>query len=136
LSQLYSASHHNRIDTQTLSSCAVWTRPPDGRFYTSIGLSAGSNLSLAKIQKDYGAYDSGIDQELLSVKFSQIQRTPIRFSHEAVNHVVRIEEKSGHRPVRSNAVDVWTLTGARARTWNIELNERAVLIAHETVIYI
>ena len=34
----------------------VWTGPPDGRFYTSTGLSAGLNLSLAMIQEDYGAY--------------------------------------------------------------------------------
>ena len=60
----------------------------------------------------------------------------MRFSHEAVNHVVRVEVKSGHRPVRSNAVDVRTLAGARARARNVELNERAVLIAHEAVIHI
>ena len=60
----------------------------------------------------------------------------MRFSHEAVNHVVRVEEKSGHRPVRSNAVDVRTLEGARARARNVELNELAVLIAHEAVIHI
>ena len=60
----------------------------------------------------------------------------MRFSHEAVNHVVRVEEKSGHRPVRSNAVDVRTLARARARARNVELNERAVLIAHKAVIHI
>ena len=53
-----------------------------------------------------------------------------------MNHVVRVEEESGHRPVRSNAVDVRTLAGARARARNVELNERAVLIAHEAVIHI
>jgi hypothetical protein len=60
----------------------------------------------------------------------------MRFSHEAVNHVVRVQEKSGHRPVRSNAVDVRTLEGTRARAWNVELNDGAVLIAHEAVIHI
>ena len=89
------------------------------------------------IQEDYGAYvAASVGQELLSVKLGQAQRAPIRFSHEAVNHVVRVEEKSGHRPVRSNAVDVRTLEGARARARNVELNERAVLIAHEAVIHI
>ena len=89
------------------------------------------------IQEDYGAYvAASVGQELLSGKFGQAQRAPIRFSHEAVNHVVRVEEKSGHRPVRSNAVDIRTLEGARARARNVELNEGAVLIAHETVIHI
>ena len=56
----------------------------------------------------------------------------MRFSHEAMNHVVRIEVKSGDRPVRSNAVDVRTLARARARARNVELNERAVFIADES----
>ena len=48
---------------------------PDGRFYTSTGLSAGLNLSLAMIQEDYGAYvAASVGQELLSVKFGQAQR--------------------------------------------------------------
>ena len=89
---------------EILSSCAVWTEPPDGRFYTCTGLSAGLNLSLAMIQEDYGAYvAASVGQELLSVKFGQAQCARIRFSHEAVNHVVRVEEKSGHRAVWSNA---------------------------------
>jgi hypothetical protein len=119
LLQIYSASHHNWID---LGILAMWTGPPiqDGRSYICAGLSAGLNLSLAKIQKDYGVAAS-VGQKLLSVKFGRTQRR-IRFSHEAANHVVRIEEKSGHRPVRSNAVDVWTLTGARSRARNVELN--------------
>ena len=88
------------------------------------------------IQEDYGAYlAASVGQELLSAKYGQAQR-PIRSSHEAVNHIVRVEEKSGHRPVRSNAVDIRTLEGARARARNVELNERAVLIAHEAVIHI
>ena len=46
------------------------------------------------IQKDYGPYvAASVGQELLSVKFGQAQRAPIRFSHEAVNHVVRVEVK-------------------------------------------
>ena len=125
MSHLYSASHHNWIDTGILSSCAVWTEPPDGGFYTSTGLNAGLNLSLAMIQEDYGAY-----------LVSQTQRAPIRFSHEAVNHIVRVKEESGHGPVRSNAVDIRTLEGARARARNVELNELAVLIAHEAVTHI
>ena len=32
-------------------------------------------------------------------------RLSMRFSHEAVNHVVRVEVKSGHRAVRNNAPD-------------------------------
>ena len=65
-----------------LSSCAVWTEPPDGRFYTSAGLSAGLNLSLTMIQEDYGAYvAASLGQELLSIP---------HFSHEAVKHVVRV----------------------------------------------
>ena len=67
---------------------------------------------------------SSIDrQELLFGNFGQAQRAAIRFSHEAVNHVVRVKEKSGHRPVRSDAVDVRTLEGARARARNVELND-------------
>src|SRR5207244_3776241 len=56
--------------------------------------------------------------------------------HEAVNHVVRIEVESGHRAIRSNAVSVRTLEGSGARARNIELNELAVLIAHETMTHI
>src|SRR3954471_14753551 len=51
-----------------------------------------------------------------------------------MNHVVRAEEKSGHRPVRSNAVDARSLAGTRARAWNIELSKGAILIPHEAVI--
>jgi transcriptional regulator GlxA family with amidase domain len=61
----------------------MWTRPPiqDRRSYTSAGLSADLNLSLAMIQKDNGAYVAvSLGEELLSG----------RFSHEAVNRVVRI----------------------------------------------
>src|SRR5262249_17223841 len=78
---------------------------------------------------------ASIGQQLLSRKDGQAQR-PICFSHEAVNHIVRAEVKSSQRPVRSNAVDVRTLAGARARAWNVELNEIAVLTAHEAVIHI
>jgi hypothetical protein len=79
------------------------------------------------IQKDYGAYVAvSLGEELLSG----------RFSHEAVNRVVRVEVKSGHRPVRSNAVNVRTLEGTRARARNVELNDGAVPIAHETVTHI
>jgi len=53
-----------------------------------------------------------------------------------VNHIVRVEIKSRHRPVRSNAVDIRTLEGTRARARNVELNELAVFIAHEAVIHI
>ena len=83
LLHLYSASHHNRVDTGIL---AVWTGPPiqDGRFYTCTGVSASLNLSLTMIQKDYGAYvAASLGQELLSG----------RFTHEAVTRVVRVEVK-------------------------------------------
>src|SRR4030095_8097070 len=78
---------------------------------------------------------SSLGQELLSGNLGQAQR-PIWVSHEAVNDIVRVEEKSGHRPVRSNAVDVRTLAGARARARNVELNDGAVFIAHKAVIHI
>ena len=77
-----------------------------------------------------------VGQELLSGRLEQPQRAPMRFSHEAVNHVVRVEVKSGHRPVRSNAVDVRTLERARARTGNVELDQGAVFIEHKAVIHI
>jgi hypothetical protein len=70
---------------------------------------------LALIQQDYGVAVS-IGQELLSVKFGRAQ-CPIRFSHEAVNHAVWVEEKSDHRAVRSNAPD---LAGVRARTRRVK----------------
>ena len=121
MSHLYSASHHNRIDTGILSSCAVWTGPPDGGFYTSTEFSAGLNLSLAMIQEDYGAYvAASLGWELLSM----------RFSHEAVNHVVRVKEISRHRPVWSDAPD----EDARARARNVELVDVAVFITHKPVI--
>ena len=84
---LYKASHHNRIDTRIVSPGAVWTGPliQDGRFYTFTSLSAGLNLSLAMILEDYGAYvAASVGQELVSA----------RFSHEAVNHEVRVPEIS------------------------------------------
>jgi len=87
------------------------------------------------IQEDYGV-TALVGQKLLSPGFEQAQRVPIRLSHEAVNHIVRVEEESGHRPVWSNAVYVRALEGARARAWNVELNELAVLIAHKAVIHI
>src|SRR5206468_4830553 len=96
------------------------------------GLSAGINLLLAIIQKDYGVAASVSYSPL---KFGQAQR-PIGFADEAADHVVWIEEKSGHRPVRSNVVNVRTLAGARASARNVELNELAILIAHEAVIHI
>ncbi len=105
----------------------------NGRFYTSTGLSAGPNLSLAMIQEDYGAYAAAaIGQELLSAKLGQAHRDPIRVSHEAVNHVVRVPEISRHRPAWSNAED----EDARARARNVELNDGAVLIAHKAVIHV
>jgi transcriptional regulator GlxA family with amidase domain len=61
----------------------MWIRPPiqDRRSYTCAGLSADLNLSLAMIQKDYGAYvATSLGEQLLSG----------RFSHEAVNRVVRV----------------------------------------------
>ena len=58
------------------------------------------------------------------------------FSHEAVDDVIRIEIKSGYCPVRRDAIDVWTLAGASASARNVELNNRAALIAHETVTHI
>jgi hypothetical protein len=110
--------------------------PPiqDGRSYICASRSAGLNLWLAMIQEGYGV-TALVGQELLSGKLGQVQ-CAMRLSHEAMNHVVRIEVKSGDRPVRSNAVDVRTLTRARARTRNVELNERAVFIADEAVIHV
>jgi hypothetical protein len=108
---------------------------PDGGFYPAIGLSALLSLSLSMIRKNCMDYLAAVGRELLAVKFWRGQRR-IRFSHEAVNHVVRVEKESGHRPVWSNAVDVRTLAGACARARNVELNERAVLVAYETVIHI
>ena len=85
------------------------------------------------IQEDYGVYlAASVGQSLLSGKLGQPQRASMRFSHEAVNHVVRVEEKSRHRPVWSNAED----EDARARAWNVELNDGAVLTAHKAVIHI
>ena len=60
------------------------------------------------IQEDYSAYvAASLGQSLLSG----------RFLHEAVNHVVWVEEKSSHRAVRSNAPD---LAGPRARTRRVK----------------
>src|SRR4029450_10280690 len=59
-------------------------------------------------------------------------RLSMRFSHEAVNHVVRVEEESGHCAVRSNAHPLANVRRAR----NVELNDGAVLIAHKAVIHI
>src|SRR6184192_487351 len=75
------------------------------------------------IQEDYGAYvAASLGQELLSG----------RFSHEAVNHVVRVVVKSGRRAVRSNAPPGAHVRRAR----NVELNDGAVLIAHKAVIHV
>ena len=85
------------------------------------------------IQEDYGScVAASVKQELVG----QAQRKPLPFSHEAVNHVVRIQEKPGHSSVRSNAEDERTLAGARASAWNVELNDGAELIAHKAVIHI
>ena len=53
-----------------------------------------------------------------------------------MNHVVRVKVESGHRPIRSDAVNVRTLEGTSARARNVELNDSAVPVAHETVIHI
>lgn len=76
------------------------------------------------IQQDYGgAYvAASVSEELLS--------------HEAVNRIVCVEEKSDHHAVRSDAVDIRTLEGTGARARNVELHNGAVLIAHKTVIHI
>ena len=79
---------------------------------------------------------SGLGQELLSEKLLQARRVAMRLSHEAVNHVVRVQIESGHRPVWSNAIYVRTLAGACARAWNVELDDGAVSIAHKAVIHI
>ena len=74
------------------------------------------------IQEDYGAYvATSLGEELLSG----------RFSHEAVNHVVRVEVKCDYRAVRSNAPPGAHVRRAR----NVELNDGAVLIAHKAVIH-
>src|SRR5437899_11503178 len=84
------------------------------------------------IQEGYGScVAASVEQELVG----QAQRKPLPFSHEAVNHVVRIQEKPGHSSVRSNAEDERTLAGARASAWNVELNDGAELIAHKAVIH-
>src|SRR4030095_15668450 len=75
------------------------------------------------IQEDYGAYVAGsLGEELLSRCFS----------HEAVNHVVRVEVKCDYRAVRSNAPPGAHVCRAR----NVELNDGAVLIAHKAVSHI
>src|SRR5436190_1366654 len=85
------------------------------------------------IQEDYGPYvAASLGEELLSVKFGQPRRGRIRFSHEAVNHVVRVEVKCGHCAVRSNAPPGAHVRRAR----NVELNDGAVLIAHKAVSHI
>ena len=85
------------------------------------------------IQEDYGVYlAASVGQDLLSGKLGQPQRASMRFSDEAVNHVVRVKEISRHRPAWSNAED----EDARARARNIELNDGAVLTAHKAVIRI
>ncbi len=53
-----------------------------------------------------------------------------------MNHVVGVEEESGQRSVRSNAVNVRTLARACARARNVKLNKRAVPIANKAVIHI
>ena len=66
------------------------------------------------IQEGYGScVAASVEQELVG----QAQRKPLPFSHEAVNHVVGVEEKSGHRTIWSNAPD---LAGARARTRRVK----------------
>jgi transcriptional regulator GlxA family with amidase domain len=118
LSHLYSASHHNRIKLKFFFR-ALFGPDPRWSVYTSTGLYAGINFSLAMIQKDYAAYvAASLGEELLSG----------RFSHEAVSYIVRVEVKSGHRPVRSNAPD---LAEARARARKVELNDGAVPITHK-----
>jgi hypothetical protein len=89
--QLYSASHHNRIDTRIFSSCAVQIGPPiqHGRSHKCDGLGAGLNLSLATIQKKEGVA-ALVREELMSGKFGNAQRGAGRFSHEAVKHVARV----------------------------------------------
>jgi hypothetical protein len=69
--QIYSASHHNRIDTGIF---IVWTGPPiqDGRSHIRAGLIAGLSLSLAMIQENCGVYvTAAVGQELLSGKLGQ-----------------------------------------------------------------
>ena len=84
--------------------------------YKSIGLSVGLNLLL------------------LLRKLAH--RAAMLFSHEPVNRVVRVPEKSDRRAVRSNAVDVRSLARAGACPRNIEFNNGAMFIAHKAVIHI
>ena len=100
----------------------MWTGPPIevGRSCICAELSAGLNFSLLVIQEEL--WRSSVGQELLSAKLQQAGCGPIRFSHEAVTHVVRIEVESSHCPVGSNTVGVRTLAGARAGARNVELN--------------
>src|SRR5437762_1357919 len=114
--------------------CALFgqDRLSKARFYTFTGLSAGSIFRcddsgrLRRLPSGFGR--SG----LLSGKLGQPQRASMRFSHEAVNHVVCVEEISRHRPVWSNAED----EDARARARNVELDDGAVFTANKAVIYI
>ena len=76
------------------------------------------------IQEDYGVAAS-VGRELLSGKLGQAQRAPMRFSYEAVNHVVRVVEMSRHRAVRSDAEDARSLARARARV--AQLNDAFAL---------
>src|SRR4029450_11148052 len=79
---------------------------------------------------------ASIGEKLLFGKFGQAQRSSRRFPHESVNRVVRTQEKPGHSSVRSNAEDKRPLAGARASAWNVELNDGAILFAHEAMIHI
>jgi hypothetical protein len=99
---------------------------------TQHGLPSTGPSSFHLQQAEASAQDASVEQELVG----QAQRKPLPFSHEAVNHVVRIQEKPGHSSVRSNAEDERTLAGARASAWNVELNDGAILFAHEAVIHI
>src|SRR5207244_6711002 len=91
----------------------------DGRFYTSIALTAVLNLSCD---------DSGRLWRLpgtsgwLFATLRRAQRAFIRSSHEAVNHVIRVPKISRHRPAWINAPD----EDARARARNVELDNDAV----------
>jgi transcriptional regulator GlxA family with amidase domain len=55
----------------------------------TFALTRGLNLWLAMIQKDYGGYvAASIGEQLLFSNLGQAQRASMRFSHEAVNHIV------------------------------------------------
>src|SRR5262245_5424936 len=55
---------------------------------------------------------------------------PVGFAQKAMHHIVRIKVNSGHRPSRRNG------SPGTQVSWNVELDDCAVLITHKTVIHV